>query len=410
MKVRIIDVYQNAYEYISNRQNELKKFIIDEVLPDGVLKKLWLFTFSHNPLDPDYPINDKIKSLSTVQVSDIEYLFDKINNCDDKSYYEFLSLMLFPLYFALDIKHNFPKINFIEAHEFLSQELLILNESSKGPPVTCRISNAWPDCLVAHKVWDNREDLCIEFDSDFNLDILTSINNYSFILFQKRRLDSRHEDLFWGEGIKEYFITLCYGRKRETFPAPIFNKCIDLIKIMLKKQEIRNSIIDTEMETGTSKMEKDNYVLMNSMRRRFLDAAIKFKAKGSFLSYFKDVLKHNDEFKKASFFREGKRKLKHKYEHSGGTIESNGKVTDSSYNEDEKEYTKTPEGLVNAQWDQVEIGISIKQIIDLLDNPKEKEALQLLSQGYSQQEISSQTGLNQSTISRLPEKLKKLSK
>jgi RNA polymerase sigma factor (sigma-70 family) len=153
-------------------------------------------------------------------------------------------------------------------------------------------------------------------------------------------------------------------------------------------------------------MDDDPKTLDASMKRTFFDYALKFRGEGSSISYFKRVLPHNDEFKKASVQTTtmGKngtqktRKLKSKHERSGGSINDL----------DKNKFTTTDHQYSNTEG--VEWMITLTQIMELLDDPKEKQALNLLHEGFTQKKIAEMLNIHQSTVSRLPQKIKKIIK
>jgi len=155
-------------------------------------------------------------------------------------------------------------------------------------------------------------------------------------------------------------------------------------------------------------MDDDQKVSRASMERRFFEYALKFRGEGSSKSYFKNVLPYDDEFKKAStqitYIDENSqektktRKLKSKHERSGGSINDL----------DENKLTPIDHQYPNTE--DVEWMITLTQIIELLDDPKEKQTLNLLHEGFTQKEISKKLNIHQSTVSRLPKKIKKIIK
>lgn len=421
-EIKIIDVHEEAAKYIDSKQTEFKEFINSVILPDQILKKLWLFTFSNDPFNnSSYPLSNKIAALMDIQSSDIELLFDRINeNPGDKRFYEYLSLSLLPLYFALFIIQDSPEISLTEIMDDLNQEFIVNYYDQGELNKSCRISNAWPNFLLLHTSSKNREELCIEFEFEFGTKEIQFLDNYAFLLFKKR--SNEFDELYWGEGKKEYFITLKSKSKQKTFPAPIFNKHIRLIKELLKNKNITDKIVDVEMGGGEVKKAfaisdvKDKQVIMDSMKRRYFEAALKFQGNGSSEDYFKKVLKGDDEFKKASAIinveketgTEKKRILKPKHQHLGGTINSNGQLEKKDTEEDVPAFT--PEDLQYDPIKNIEFLISINQIIDLLDNPKDKQFLIHSLQGFTQEEVAEKLKISQSTISRFPEKIKKILK
>lgn len=408
IKTKVTDLYYEAEKEIRARENEFTRFIKYEIPKDPKLKKLWLFTFSHNPSDKNYPISKKIDELKNIQPEDTGHIIEKSNSDPDNFiFYRLLLSNLIPLSWSIKVVHGNPDLSLQKILDDARQEIRVEYFDNGRTIKTQTISTEWPNFASIHTVETNQEELCIEFWNEVRFDDILFLENYPFHLFQKKRGDPELQDLLWGKDKAKYFITIINKSKKNTFPAPIFSRHIKLIENYLKDPKIKEKIIQTEMDD-------DPKTLRASMERRFFKGALKFKGKGSSENYFKKLLPPNDEFKKASTQITAKNKsakktrvLRPKIEHSGGSIDTEGKLIKNS-NNDPDENKLTPISLQYSNTEDVEWMITLTQIIEFIDDPKEKQTLNLLHEGFTQEEIAKKLNVSQSSVSRFPRKIKKL--
>ena len=392
INIRITDLYYEAEKEIRARENELSIFVKYEIPKDPKLEKLWMLAFSHDPSDKNYPVAKKVNELKAIQPEHIEYIIEKSNSDSENFiFYRLLLSSLIPLCWSIGVVHTNPDLSLSEILNDASQEIMVEYFDNGETIKTQTISTEWPNFATIHTIETDREELCIEFCDEVRIKDLQFLENYVFHLFKKKRGNPELQHLLWGGEKTKYFITIINKLKKKTFPAPIYSRHLKLINALLNNPQIKEKINHTEMDD-------DPKVQRASMQRRLFEYALKFRGEGSSKSYFKNVLPYDDEFKKATtqitYIDENSKEktktriLKSKHERSGGSINDLGE-------------NKLP---------LVEWMITLTQIIDLLDDPKEKQGLNLLLEEYTQEEIAKELNIHQSTVSRLKKKIKKIIK
>ncbi len=411
ISLRVRDIYEEVQKRIEQKESKFSEFYKTVVVSDSTLNKLWHFAFSANPGSPNYPLAEKYSEISTIEGTDFEYLFDKKHtDMPNGDFYEFIYLSCIPLYFAVLTSKDFPLIPLADMLEVLCQNILIEHLDGDNVIKSQEISCMFPYFTIVHTSEDKTEELCIELHLDevgFD-DVCRAMDFYGFKLFKKKqkRSDKDLTDILWGEGTKEYFITIMNKSKKNRFPAPILDRLLKLIKKTLRERvSVKDKISDAEFEG------KD---MLQAMRRRCFEGALKFKGNSFSGRYFKEILSHDDEFEKAStqITVDGKktRRLKTDHEHRGGTIGSQGelgKEDDDGEDGDGEIIDKIPEQLQQDPRNKLIDIITIQKIYHLLDNPAEKQILSYFLEERGQEEIASMLGVSQSTVSRFYKTLRK---
>jgi len=208
LNIRITDLYYEAEKEIRARKNEFSRFIKYEIPKDPRLEKLWLFTFSPDPSNKNYPIPKKINELKTIQPEDIEYIIEKsYSDSENSIFYRLLLSGLITLCWSIGIVHIDPDLSLSEILDDARQEIMVEHFDNGVPVKTQIISTEWPDFSTIHTIETDREELCIEFCNEARFRDILFLENYAFHLFQiqKKRDDPELQGLLWGGEKTKYF-------------------------------------------------------------------------------------------------------------------------------------------------------------------------------------------------------------
>nr|BDD45662.1 hypothetical protein 10 [Desulfobacterales bacterium] len=446
----IVDVYTELEDYIRDNGSKLRRFVSERIKPDMRLHRLWRFTFPNGPLkepDPTYPHQRTTReALRSIQLEDVEYLRDiTLLDPANERLYEFLSLRFQPLYFACLRLEEHPELSFEEVLRDMSQEIVVRQFEGDELTSTRRISIAqMPSGSVTHTSRGGQECVCVEFLNKPSIGSIQFIDNYSFRLFNQGVVNREAEDIIWGEGGTEYFITIITPEETKSFPFPIFSKCSKLLSKLSRNMALREKILDSEQECFYTQEETDKYV-SDSLRARLVESISEFSGKGSWEGYLKKVLPHSSGFKTASTqttvqvvecpecneeldpyhavcsscgaelgtlqhktVKRKRRVLETRLEHSAGSITGGGSVLTRAQTADEDsdaDAEMVPDALRDTSMDGLATLIDTIDMISLLDK-RDQKAFLLHLEGLNQSEIARELGTSQSRVSRLFSKLR----